>query len=354
MARYIKKYKKEIGLGPDALLFRGNTRIDNVELRIIDYDINNLKENTVAKVKDILKYKDSNTVTWLNIDGLHDEKVMQELANAFQIENMVLANVLNTEGRPMVQEYGNCVFLSIKMLQQDEITNEITAENVSLILTKSVLISFQEKKGDVFNPIRERIRGNKKRIRNSGIDYLTFALLDVIIDNYLHILSLLGDKIEDFEEDVFIESKKDIIVGMNMWKGKLNFFRKNIFPAKEMLLNLPKLESDLIDDNMQVHFKELIHNLNQAIDTSNSYREMLSDQLNIYHMNISSRLNDIIKFLTIFSVIFIPLTFIAGVYGTNFDVLPELHYKYGYYIMIGFMVGIAIVMLIYFKKKKWL
>ena len=255
--------------------------------------------------------------------------------------------------RPKVQEYDNCIFISIKMLRQDQETDLLIVENLSLIITKSVLISFQERKGDVFEPVRERIRKQKKRIRNSGTDYLAFALLDVVIDNYIYIIGLLGDKIETLEENLSEEPKQSIINEINTYKRELNFLRKNIKPAKEMILALSKMESDLIDEESDIHFKELQDNINHASDSSDSYREILSDQLNIYHTTISSKLNDIMKFLTIFSVIFIPLTFIAGIYGTNFDVLPELHYKYSYFIMLGVMVSVAIGMLIYFKKKKW-
>jgi magnesium transporter len=224
---------------------------------------------------------------------------------------------------------------------------------LSLILTKSVLISFQERKGDVFEPVRERIRKQKKRIRNAGTDYLAFSLLDIVIDNYIYIISFLGEKIETLEENLLLEPKKSIIEEINFYKRELNFLRKSIKPAREMILALSKMESELIDEDTDVHFKELQDNINQASDSSDSYREILSDQLNIYHTTISSKLNDIMKFLTIFSVIFIPLTFIAGIYGTNFDIVPELHFKYSYFIMWGVIVIVAIGMLIYFRKRKW-
>ncbi|WAC02426.1 magnesium and cobalt transport protein CorA [Lacinutrix neustonica] len=224
--------------------------------------------------------------------------------------------------RPKVHEYVNCIFLSIKMLQQDEHTGVISVENLSIILTKSILISFQEKKGDVFEPVRERIRNQKKRIRNYGTDYLLYALLDIVVDNYIYIISTLGERIENLEESLLLDPKQGVLEKINGYKRELNFLRKNINPAKEMILNLSKMESEFIEDRNHVHYKELQDNINQAIETSESYREILSDQLNIYHTTISTKLNDIMKFLTVFSVIFIPLTFIAGIYGTNFEVVP--------------------------------
>ncbi|MFA9392015.1 MAG: magnesium/cobalt transporter CorA [Prolixibacteraceae bacterium] len=353
MARFIKKQKQEIGVSPDDLLFRGKQKTDVITLRIIDYDSENLKENAITKVQEALAFQDKNSVTWLNVDGLHNASLMDEISKGFNLDSLILAEVMNTDTRPKVVEYDNCVFISIKMLQQDSETDLISVENLSLIITKSVLISFQEKRGDVFEPVRDRIRKQKKRIRNSGTDYLAFALLDVVIDNYIFVISVLGEKIESLEDDLATEPKQSLINEINKYKRELNFLRKNIKPAKEMLFALAKIESDLINESTDIHFKELQDNINQASDSSDSYREILSDQLNIYHTTISSKLNDIMKFLTIFSVIFIPLTFIAGIYGTNFNVLPELQFEYSYFIMWGVMLIIAIGMLIYFRKRKW-
>jgi len=353
MARFIKKHKQEIGKSPDELLSHGERKIENVLLRIIDFDANNLKEDAVKTVNEVIKYKDKESVTWFNIDGVHNTDVMEEIAKGFQLDHLILADVLNTQTRPKVQEYDNCIFLSIKMLRFDEESDFVSIENLSLILTKSVLISFQERKGDVFEPVRERIRKQKKRIRNSGTDYLTFALLDIVIDNYIYIISVMGEKIETLEENLLLDPPQSIIEEINKYKRELNFLRKNIKPAKEMILSLSKMESELIDEATDVHFKELQNNINQASESSDSYREILSDQLNIYHTTISSKLNDIMKFLTIFSVIFIPLTFIAGIYGTNFDVVPELHFKYSYFIMWGVIITVAVGMLFYFRKRKW-
>ena len=354
MTRFIKKNKQEIGISPDELIFRGEKKIDQVLLRIIDFDSNILNEDLKATVKEISKFNNEKTVTWLNIDGLHNLSILEEISAAFDFDNLVMAEVLNTETRPKIIDYDNCTLISIKMLRQDDITSNIMVENLSLILTKSVLITFQERKGDVFEPVRERIRKQKKRIRNGGTDYLTFALLDIVVDNYLYVISLLGEKIETLEENLLLNPNQVVINEINNYKRELNFLRKNIKPAKEMIFSLAKMESEFITDSTYVHFKELQDNISQASDSSDSYREILSDQLNIYHTTISSKLNDIMKFLTVFSVIFIPLTFIAGIYGTNFDNVPELHYKYSYFVMWGVIVVVAIIMLLYFRKKKWL
>ncbi|WP_317173921.1 magnesium/cobalt transporter CorA [Tenacibaculum piscium] len=250
-------------------------------------------------------------------------------------------------------EYENCTLISIKMLMLNEKNGKTTVENLSLILTEKLLFSFQEQKGDVFEPVRERIKKQKKRIRTAGTDYLTFALLDIVVDNYLYVLGFLGDKIETLEENLLINPTQNIITEINNYKRELNFLRKNIKPAKEMIFSLAKTDTDFIKENTYIYFKELEDNISQANDATDNYREILSDQLNIYHTTISSKLNDIMRFLTIFSVIFIPLTFIAGIYGTNFEYIPELSYKYSYFIMWGIMLVTAIAMLLFFKNKKW-
>lgn len=352
--RFVKKRKEDIGLSPDDIVFRGERKMDKVVLRMVDYNGDELKEEVFEKVETVLQHKKNPTVTWFNIDGLHETKVIEDIAEGFDFDKLVLADVMDTHARPKVHEFNNCILLSIKMLQQDEETSLISVENLSLIITDSTLLSFQERKGDVFEPVRERIRSHKKRIRSGGTDYLAFALLDIVIDNYIYIIGLLGEKIETLEETLLIEPRKSVIDEIYTYKRKLNFLRKNITPAREMILSLSKIESELIDESTRVHFKELLDNINQAVDSSETYRDILSDQLNIYHTTISTKLNDIMKFLTIFSVIFIPLTFIAGIYGTNFEVLPELKFQYSYFIMWAVMISVAVGMLWYFKKRNWL
>lgn len=354
MARFTDKKKSEIGRAPDELFFRGEKKIENVRLTIIDFDSENFEEVTISKTKEAIKYREKESVTWFNIDGLHNPEAMKNIALAFALDNLVLADVMDTHSRPKVHDYDNCVALSIKMLHQNEETKEITVENLSLVLTKSVLLSFQERDGDVFDPVRERIRNEKRRIRKSSTDYLMYALLDIVIDNYIFILSNLGEKIESLEELLLDNPSQGLLAQINSYKKELNFVRKNINPAKEMILGLSKIDSDFLLEPNNVHFKELVGNINQAIESSDSYREILSDQLNMYHTTISSKLNDVMKLLTVFSVVFIPLTFIAGIYGTNFEVIPELKYKYSYFIMLGVMLVLAIVMLIYFRRRKWL
>lgn len=353
MSRYIIKSKEEIGLSPYALIFRGQKKTDKIVLRAMDFNLEDVTELEVKSADELAGLKITNKLTWLNVDGLDNPGLMENIAKVYDIETNVLSDVMNPASRPKVQELENGIFTSIKMLKYKEETDKLSAENLSLIFFEKTLISFQEQPDIVFEPIRERIRKHKNKIRCSGSDYLAFALLDVVVDNYIYVIGLLGEKIEALEEDMTNDPRKELLESINAYKSELNFLRKHIKPAKEMILNLAKLESEYIHDENHIHFRELQNNINEASELSDSYREILYDLLNIYHSSMSTRLNDIMRLLTVFSVIFIPLTFIVGVYGTNFEYLPEVHWRHGYYLMWGVMILSTVSMLWFFKRKKW-
>jgi len=354
MARFLKTKKENIGLPPDAIHLRGEKKSDCTRLRIFDFDSVNSEEREVKNISEVAPFEKQKPTSWFNIDGLHDNNIMQEISENFELDTLIVSDIMNTHARPKIHEYDNCIYISVKMLQYDETNKEILSENLVLILKENILLTFQEKVGDVFEPIRERIRKKRKRIRSSGPDYLAFSILDVVIDNYIYIISRIGEKIEDLDDDLINNPSTSILEEITHLKEEINFLRKSIKPCREMILSLVKMDSELLEESTFIHLKELQDNIKLADESAESYREILSDQLSIFHTTVSSRLNDILKFLTIFSVIFIPLTFIAGIYGTNFDYIPELSYKYSYFIMWGVMIIIAATMIIYFKKKKWL
>jgi magnesium transporter len=353
MSRFIKKKKEHIGLSPYALVFRGQKKTDKIVLHAMDFDLEDVKEVEVKSSDELAALKKKKRLSWLNIDGLDDVNLMENLAKEFKIENNILSDVMNPATRPKVEEFENGIFVTIKMLHLDESTDTLSVENLSLIITDGLLISFQEQSGLVFEPIRERIRKHKNKIRTSGSDYLAFALLDVVVDNYIYISGLLGEKIEGLEDDMTANPNKELLENINTYKREMNFMRKNIKPAKEMILNLAKMESEFIHDENHIHFRELQDNINEASELSDNYREILYDQLNIYHSTMSTKLNEIMSILTIFSVIFIPLTFIVGIYGTNFENLPEVHWQHGYLFMWIIMILTTLTMLWFFRRKKW-
>ncbi len=354
MARYITKRKEDIGLSPQALVFRGRKKTDNVRIRLWRYNNDGVQEEEITDVENIAIPHHLPHYLWLEVIGLHEVDEIKAIGDKFRIPPNILSDILDPNARPKVEEFESSIYLSLKILHTSS-SKKLTDENYSLIIKDNVLISFQEREDDIFNPVKERLRNfNNKKIRTSGSDYLAFSLLDVVIDNYIYIMSTIGDKIEKLEESVYAkEIEEDFLNLIDFYKRELNYFRRQVKPAKEMILNFVKLDSDCIHEENEAHFRELQDNVKEASDLSDSYREILYDLLNIYHTALSTKLNDIMKVLTMFSVVFIPITFIVGLYGTNFEYLPEIHWKYGYFIMLGVCLLIAVSMLIYFKRKKW-
>lgn len=353
MSRFIKKKKEDIGLSPYALVFRGLKKMDKIFLSVMNFDLDQVREYEIKSDDQLLELKNNKNVSWLNVDGLHDELRMEGLAAIFEIPVNIISDIMNPSLRPKVQEFDNGIFATIKILSYNESTEQLSVENLSLIMIDHVLISFQEQETSLFEPIRERIRKHKNKIRTSGSDYLAFTMLDIVVDNYIYIIGLLGEKIENLEERMTNNPDKNLLEEINRYKVDMNFLRKNIKPAKEMILTLAKMETEMIKDENRVHYKELQDNINEATELSDSYREILYDQITMYHTMMSTKLNDIMRTLTVFSVVFIPLTFIVGVYGTNFDYLPEIHWQYGYFLMWLVMLVVAVAMLLVFKRKKW-
>jgi len=353
MARFIKKKKEEIGLSPYALVFRGQKKIERTSVSVISFDAENINEYDVKNISKLVDLKNQEKISWINLYGLHDAEQMEELAKVFEVPANIFSDIMNPSLRPKMQEFDNGIFITLKMLRMTDNDSQIASDNLSLLIFDRIIISFQEQPTKTFDAIRERIRKHKHKIRNSGTDYLAFALLDVVVDNYIYVIGLLGDKIENLEDRITTEAKSELLDEINFYKKEMNFIRKSIKPAKELILNLSKLESDYIAKTNRIHYRELQDNINEASELSDSYREILYDQLTIYHTTMSTKLNDIMRILTVFSVIFIPLTFIVGVYGTNFENLPEVRWEYGYFAMWGVMIILTVIMLWFFKRKKW-
>jgi magnesium transporter len=354
MARFLKKKEDAIGQVPGELVFIGEQKVAEATIRVIDYDQEQLSDQNLKDIKDGLTFKETATVTWININGLHDTKLISEIGQGFGLHALVLEDIVNTGQRPRMEEYDNYLFFVLKMMRYNEKTGKVQSEQLSMVLGKTFLLTFQEQPGDVFEPVRERIRKQKGRIRKVGIDYLAYALLDTIVDNYHFIIERLGEQIEEVEDRILDNPSQAVLASINAYKREINYLRKTIRPAREFMLQLSRLDTDLIQETTLPFLKDLLDLSNQAVDVIDSYRDMLSDHLNIYNSQISNRLNEIMKVLTIFSAIFIPLTFIAGVYGTNFENVPELHFRYSYFVMWGVMAVVAGFMLRFFRRKGWL
>ena len=265
----------------------------------------------------------------------------------------MLEDILNTSQRPKMAEFDNCLLIVLKMLRYDEKDEMVLSEQLSVVIGRTFLITFQERTGDVFEPVRNRIRKQKGRIRAAGIDYLAYALLDTVVDNYIYLISRFGEKIEDNEVGLLEDASVKTLEKITYYKREMSFLQKSVRPAKDFFLKLPRLESEFIREDTKPFLDDLLDLITQAVEAIDLYREMLSDQLNTYNSTVSNKMNDVMKILTIFAAIFIPLTFIAGIYGTNFDYLPELHFKYSYFIFWGVMISVVAGMLLFFRKKGW-
>lgn len=354
MARFIKNRQDATGKAPGSLIHIGKQKIDKSRIRIIQYNEKELIEKEINNYKNLKKVVNKNFTNWINIDGLHDIELMKTVMNEFEIPPLAMEDIMNTDQRPKIIESKNHQIIILKAIYPDEKTKTIKAEQISFILGKDYLLTIQERVGDYFEPVRNRIRDVFGKIRLRKEDYVQYALVDTIIDSYLHNIENIGSEIESMDERIMKSHSKQIAEILYLQKTEMNFVRKSVRPVKEIILRMIKSESSFIDKETLHFWIDLEDLILQAIDAVEVYYTMTSDQINLYQTNISNRVNDVMKVLTVFASIFIPLTFIAGVYGTNFDNVPELHFKYSYFIMWGVMVIVAIAMLSYFKRKNWL
>lgn len=354
MSRLITNRSKKRGQSPGTLAFVGEKKINKTKITIIEYDINTFNKREVVNVEECFLPKENSTINWINIDGLHDEEIIDKIGKHYDIHPLVLEDILNTGQRPKIEIFDNYIFIVIKMLNFNEIESKIISEQVSFILTKNVVISFQEQPGDIFDPIRKRIKEGKGRIRKMNSDYLTYALLDIIIDYYFSILENIGDKIEKIEEDLMLEPKPDTLNQIYRLKREILFLRKSVWPLRETINTLEKTQSQLIHKKTSSFFRDLYDHTIQVIDTVETSRDLLSGMLDLYLSSVSNKMNEVMKVLTIFAAIFIPLTFIVGIYGTNFEFIPELKWHYGYFAMWAVMVITGTGLFLFFKRKKWI
>ncbi|MFC1767937.1 magnesium/cobalt transporter CorA [Candidatus Margulisiibacteriota bacterium] len=361
MPRLTRKTSKMSGLPPGTLVHIGEKRSEKIKITIIDYDEKQFQEKEAKTIEECLPFKEKPTVTWINIDGLHQTDMIEKIGNHFNIHPLVLEDIVNTTQRPKIEDFDNYIYIILKMLSHNEKENKTDAEQVSLILGQNFVISFQEKEGDIFGPVRERIRKGKGRIRKAGADYLAYSLMDAVVDGYFTIIEKSGEKIEMLEESVIANPTPQTLQIIHGLKGEMIFLRKSIWPLREVISGLSRGGSTLINDTTIIYLHDVYDHTIQVIDAIETSRDMLTGMLDIYLSSISNRMNEVsnkmnevMKVLTIIATIFIPLTFVAGVYGMNFKYMPELEWPLGYPMVLLIMAMIGLIMIKYFKKKKWL
>lgn len=354
MARFLKSRKISHGASPGSLIFIGNKKMEKSEIHLMIYNKNSLSEKQVYSIDEIPEMTSDDSVIWINIYGLQDTDLVAALGERFNIPTLELEDILNTDQRPKISENENNLTIFLKVLEYKTEEVKVLSDHISVIIGGNYVITFQERVAKYFEPVRERLRNSHGRIRQSGPDYLAYALIDTLVDGYIHTIESVGASVEAMENEVLTQLQKETMYKIYRLKNNISFIRKNIWPLKEIMIYLNKTESKLVRKKTLTFLKDLQDLTTQALEAVEIYYNMSTDYLNIYHTNVGNRTNDVMKVLTIFASIFIPLTFIAGVYGTNFDNLPELHYKYSYFIMWGIMLLVAIIMLIYFRRKDWL
>ncbi len=333
-----------------------NTNIPKVDLHLIHYDQKHFEETTITEFSDIDAYLSKSAITWLDIDGTHCKATMDFLTQKLGLHSLLVEDIYHQEHRPKTEEYDNHIFVMVNMLDYDRKTNKIVTEQVSFILGKNYLVSFQEtgKIGDVFGPVRMRIKNNKGRHRKYGPDYLLYSLLDVIIDHYFVILEQIGERIEELEDGVINKPSSEKLNEIYVLKRELILLRHSVWPLREVLTRLNKESTSFVKTPVLPYLREAYEHSIQVIETLESYRDILSGLIDIYLSSLSNKMNSVMKVLTVISTIFMPLTFIVGLYGMNFKHMPELLWENGYYMVLAGCGIIAGIMLFYFKRKHWL
>ncbi len=359
-SRLPKLASKKSGLPPGTPVYTGEKRTGKVHISVINYDKDNYEMQEMQKVEECILYKGKPSVTWVNVNGLHEADIVDKLCECFGVHLLTAEDILNTGQRLKMEMFEDYIYLVIKMISYNAEKRIIDAEQMSLILGENYVITFQENEGDIFDAIRSRIKQNKGRIRKAGADYLAYSLIDAVIDNYFVALEKIGEEIEVVEDELVTRPEHRTIQKIHSLRREMIFLRKAVWPLREIMDNLEHDETPLIRKETVIYIRDLYDHTVQIIENVETYREIISGMLDIYLSSISNRMNEIMKVLTIAAVIFIPLTLIAGIYGMNFNTekspfnMPELNWYFGYPFALGLMVVVSVVMLIFFKRKNWI
>ena len=351
----IRPFKKKVdkkGQPPGTLIYSGKERNEKVRITVIEYNEKDFIEKDFYSVNDLEITSSPNHVIWINVDGVHKIDLIEQIGKRFDIHPLTMEDIVSTEQRPKFEDYEDYVVAIMKMLYYEQ---GLRAEQLTILLKERLVISFQEAHGgDAFDLIRNRLRQNKGRVRRLGADYLAYALTDAVVDCLFTLLEKIGDHIETLEDELMEEPTKETLAKLHNIKREMIFLRKAVWPLRELINNMERSESPLIKDSTDVYLRDLYDHTIRVIDTVETYRDLLSGMMDIYLSSVSNKMNEVMKVLTIISTIFIPVTFIAGVYGMNFDHMPELHSKWGYAGVWLIMIAVMGTMVVYFRKKKWL
>jgi magnesium transporter len=353
-SRFNKRRSIKSGLPPGTLVHIGEESNKTVQISVIGYAPDGVAERQFQQIDQYLKNPCDGNVVWVNVEGVHDVELIRTLGEKHGFHPLVLEDIVNTIQRPKIEDYGDYLFIVLRMLHPT-VEDDFSSEQVSIILGTDYLFTFQEGiKGDAFGPVRDRIRSGKGKIRRMAVDYLAYALIDAIVDGYFTVLEGFGERIVDVEEELTLSPDQKAVHRINTLKKEIIFLRKMVWPLCEAISFLERGDSHLLHDDTRLYFRDVYDHTVQVIDTVETYRDLLSGMLDLYLSSISNRTNEVMKFLTVIGTIFMPLTFLVGVYGMNFKHLPELEWRNGYFALWGFMIALALLMVAYFRKKRWL
>jgi magnesium transporter len=352
MPKFAKRSKKA-GLPPGTLIHIGEKRSEKTHIRQINYDESNFFDRKVEAPEQYCPTRAVTGITWINVDGISQTELFQQLGDCFGLHPLVLEDIMNTDQRPKMEDFGDYVYIVLKMLSFDN-HREIIAEQVSLILGQNFLLSFRERESDIFNPIVERIKNAKGLIRKEGADYLAHALLDAVVDHYFVVLEKLEEEIDLLEEEVIANPTPKTLNKIHHLRRELIFLRKAVFPFRSVISALERGESPFFKQASRIYLRDIYDHTIHIVDTLETFRDLATGLLDIYLSSVSNRLNAVMRILTVIATIFMPLTFLAGLYGMNFKYMPELEWRWGYPAVLLLMATVGISMQVYFRKKKWL
>ena len=339
---------------PGTLVYVGDKRRDEGKISITVYSRDSFEKKEVKKISDAVKLLKKPGKKWIDVDGLHNLKMIEEVGKEFGLHPILLEDIVNSEQRPKMDDYDEHLFFVLKAIEYHPRKKDISDEHIGIVLGKDFVISFQEKKPDTFETVFLNLKMNKGRLRKMGSDYLAYALMDSIVDNYFVTLEKIGERIGDLEEVLSEEPDPSVLRDIQRFKREMLFLRKQVWPLRDVFNRLVRRESPLIKKDTEIYLRDLYDHIVQIIDTTDTFNSMLSNMMDVYLSSISNKTNEVMKVLTVFTAVFIPLTFITGLYGMNFRYMPELGYEFGYYGALVAMALIALVLLGYFRKKEWI
>lgn len=353
MLKLFKKQSDKIGVPPGTPVLIGEKKMPSVQIGVIEYNKKEAAEIKIDAIPKLKQYVKSGNVSWINVNGIHDVETIKSIGEMFEMHPLVLEDIVNTNQRAKAEDYEDYVFIVLKMLTFNEAKRDIDVEQVSILLTRHAVVTFQEREGDVFEGVRKRIMGAGGRIRAMDADYLAYSLIDAVVDNYFVVLEKIGDMVESVENQLDKYEEKNFIRKLHRMKNMLILLRKSVWPLRELISGLEKHSLKIISKEVRLYLRDIYDHTIQVIDTLETYKDLLASIRDTYMTSLSNRMNNVMKVLTVIATIFIPLTFIAGVYGMNFKYMPELGWEFSYPIVWGVMAVIAGGMLLFFKKKRW-